>query len=58
MEARVLRESGLAGVVDGVGETLGDDVVGVGVDVGLEGEHVGGCELFFELLSVRTFQMR
>ena len=33
------------GVVDGVGEALGDDVVEVGVDVGLEGEHVGGGEV-------------
>ena len=53
-------ELGLAGVVDGVGETLGDDVVGVGVDVGLEGEHVGWGEfVLVEMdLSVRTFQMR
>ena len=33
------------GVVDGVGETLGDDVIDVGVDVGLEGEHVGGGDV-------------
>ena len=39
------RLSFVAGVVDGVGETLGDDVVEVGVDVGLEGEHVGGGEV-------------
>ena len=32
-------------MVDGVGEALGDDVVEVGVDVGLEGEHVGGGEV-------------
>lgn len=33
-----------AAVVDRVGEALGDDVVDVGVDVGLEREHVGRCE--------------
>ena len=33
------------GVVDGVGEALGDDVVEVRVDVRLEGEHVGGGEV-------------
>ena len=33
------------GVVDGVGEALGDDMVEVGVDVGLQGEHVGGGEM-------------
>ncbi len=43
----ICRELGFAGVVDGVGETLGDDVIDVGVDVGLEGEHVGGGELVF-----------
>ncbi len=36
-------------MVDGVGETLGDDVVGVGVDVGLEGEHVGWGEFVLGL---------
>ena len=41
METRVLT----GGVVDGVGEALGDDMVEVGVDVGLEGEHVGGGEV-------------
>ena len=40
-----LSECGCGGVVDGVGEALGDDVVEVGVDVGLEGEHVGGGEV-------------
>ena len=33
------------GVIYGVGEALGDDVVHVGVDVGLEAEHVGGSEV-------------
>ncbi len=47
MEMLVGGEAGAGGVVDGVGETLGDDVVEVGVDVGLEGEHVGGGELVF-----------
>ncbi len=52
VEARILCELGFGGVVDGVGETLGDDVVGVGVDVGLEGEHVGGSEFIFGLALV------
>ena len=33
------------GVIDGVGETLGYDVIEVGVDIGLEGQHVGGGEV-------------
>ncbi len=31
-------------VVESVGEALREDVIEVGVDVGLEGEHVGGGE--------------
>jgi hypothetical protein len=47
MEAFVFCKFGFAGVVDGVSEALGDDVIEIGVDVGLESEHVGGSELIF-----------
>ena len=36
---------GIIRMIDGVGEALGDDVVEVGVNVGLEAEHVGGGEV-------------
>ena len=61
VEAFVAVEFGFGGVVDGVGEALRDDVVEVGVDVGLEGEHVGGGELIFGgdgLFGEGHFQMR
>ena len=31
-------------MVEGVGETLGDEEIELGVDVGLDAEHVGGGE--------------
>jgi hypothetical protein len=47
VETLVAGQFGLAGVVDGVGETLGDDAIEVGVDVGLESEHIGWGEFVF-----------
>ncbi len=47
MEAAVVGGGGFiaVGMVDGVGEALGYDVVQVGVDVGLEAKHVGRGEV-------------
>src|ERR1700722_9201737 len=47
MKMFVADEVGPTGVVDRVCEALGYDVVEVGVDVGLEREHVRGSELVF-----------
>ena len=47
MEAFVAGELGFSGVIDGVGQPLGDDVIEVGVYVGLQRKHVGWGELIF-----------